>query len=699
MNRRGQAGERLPTPTVAGPARGALQRRSGAGHAGAGLTDAGAVMNRRHTDGEAAVEPGIAAGADAGFGPAQPPCQLRVGARDDPLEREADRVARQVMLAPAPLDAGASPIPMVRGGAPAGGAPAPAGMSEPPAGAAAIAGAIAGASAGASLAPAVRHDMERRFGHDFSRVRVHTDAAAQRSAAQLCAHAYTLGQSIVFGRGQYAPSSAAGLGLLAHELTHVVQQAGAPAGHGVLRRSERDPDEAAAALKEDQALAQRAAAALKSGKPDFAAHEVMWRLIKNYRLDLNFQLSGSRYDKAQQGVRVDMGAAPAGAKAAAATGVMVGGDDMLARVAKGEAAKVANEIAAQIGKVDTARGTVDYLFIMGADQPKTKNPFYGYAKKFFRTEFPGAILIEDVRDLSGINERINDGGKPVANLHIVSHAHPDGTLQFSLDRGDATPGQVQYSELTEANAAGALTQPKPDLLGFWTNVMIHGCNLGRNAAMLDEVKTTFGGQGRVMAPTHEQVYSASGEAMGGPFYEEPGKSALSDAQALKRIKAKPEYAFITDWTAMEGKLRRFTTSDKEIVYSGDFPEPGKEVAFLLAQPAGKKAQGFTFDSSVVEGEHTAFTYRSPDRFKQGDITITAVTPPSDADAIVQARAKVARPNAFAYRVSRPRQGFKLDVTVHIERTEWELYHAEMKKAGKGFNPSMGTPPWFGDTGY
>ncbi len=688
MNRRGRAGERAAASGAAGPHPGLLRRERGvdAGHAALDRrADPPPVMLRRRARDDIAIRPSSAAppGRD------RAPGQLSVGASDDPLEREADRIAQRVMAMPtAQVNASAAPTRIRRSAAQAFGAPAPDSVGQVLAG------------PGGALAPAVRHDMEQRFGHDFSRVRVHTDAAAQRSAAELGAHAYTLGRSIVFGRGQYAPASAAGARLLAHELTHVVQQAGAPARHGVIRRSERDPDEVAAALKEDQTLAERAAAALKSGKPDFVAHEVMWRLIKNYRLDLNFQLRGSRYDKAQQGVHVDMGAAQAGAKpAAATTGTIVGGDDMLARVAKGEAAKVAKEIAAQIGKVDTARGTVDYLFIMGADAPKTNNRFYYYAKKFFQSAFPGAILVEDVRDLSGINERINAGGKPVANLHIVSHAHPDGTLQFSLDRADPTPGQVQYSELTQANAEGTLAQPKPELLGWWTNVMIHGCNLGRNAALLDEVKTAFGGQGQVMAPTHEQVYTDRGEAMGGPFYEEPGKSTLSDAEALKRIKAKPEYAFIADWAAMESKLRRFTTSDKEIVYSSQFPEPGKELAFLLAQPEGKKAQGFTFAGSEMEGENTAFTYRSPDRFKQGDITINAVTPPTDAAAIAQARAKVARPDAFAYRVTRAREGFKFTVTVHSERTEWELYHAEMQKRGKGFNPSMGTPPWFGNTRY
>ena len=66
--------------------------------------------------------------------------------------------------------------------------------------------------------------MESRFGHDFSQVRIHSDHSAAESAEALDAGAYTLGNSIVFGHGQYAPRRAQGERLLAHELAHVVQQ-------------------------------------------------------------------------------------------------------------------------------------------------------------------------------------------------------------------------------------------------------------------------------------------------------------------------------------------------------------------------------------------------------------------------------------------------------------------------------------------
>lgn len=79
-------------------------------------------------------------------------------------------------------------------------------------------------SPGRPLDSDARSFMEARFGHDFSRVRVHTDGRAAESARNLNSLAYTLGQHVVFNTGQYSPTTNRGRVLLAHELTHVLQQ-------------------------------------------------------------------------------------------------------------------------------------------------------------------------------------------------------------------------------------------------------------------------------------------------------------------------------------------------------------------------------------------------------------------------------------------------------------------------------------------
>jgi hypothetical protein len=77
---------------------------------------------------------------------------------------------------------------------------------------------------GEPLDAETRRFMEGRFGHDFSNVRVHRGNCAEASARAVDAHAYTVGKDIVFGAGAFSPNTVAGRYLLAHELTHVLQQ-------------------------------------------------------------------------------------------------------------------------------------------------------------------------------------------------------------------------------------------------------------------------------------------------------------------------------------------------------------------------------------------------------------------------------------------------------------------------------------------
>jgi hypothetical protein len=84
-------------------------------------------------------------------------------------------------------------------------------------------------SPGQPLDSETRAFMEPHFDHDFSQVRVHTDAKASESAQTVDALAYTVGRDVVFASGQYTPDTQMGRGLLAHELTHVLQAGNAPA--------------------------------------------------------------------------------------------------------------------------------------------------------------------------------------------------------------------------------------------------------------------------------------------------------------------------------------------------------------------------------------------------------------------------------------------------------------------------------------
>lgn len=158
--------------------------------------------------------------------------KLTIGASHDPLEREADHVAEQVMAVPINSGIDAAPpriqhFPRQSG---YGLATAPASVDR------------VLASSGRPLEPAVRQDMESRFGYEFSQVRVHTGSAAEQSAREVNAHAYTAGNNIVFGTGQYSLNTFVGRKLLVHELTHVVQQKQAPGQltNNILQRDEEE---------------------------------------------------------------------------------------------------------------------------------------------------------------------------------------------------------------------------------------------------------------------------------------------------------------------------------------------------------------------------------------------------------------------------------------------------------------------------
>jgi hypothetical protein len=96
-------------------------------------------------------------------------------------------------------------------------------------------------SLGQPLDKVTRDFMEPRFGYDFSRVQVHAGAKAAESAKSVNALAYTVGKDVVFGQGRYQPETNSGLRLLAHELTHVVQQGGSTAPmQGNMKASDKE---------------------------------------------------------------------------------------------------------------------------------------------------------------------------------------------------------------------------------------------------------------------------------------------------------------------------------------------------------------------------------------------------------------------------------------------------------------------------
>lgn len=187
------------------------------------------LVNRPSPPIPAAVAP-VAVPTVVQNSPTHAQCQsLRVSPPGDAAEVEAQQVARQIVSMPASLPAARpgtlrSPPALARAAAPATkaarpAAPAPQAVST---------------GGGEALPEALRQDMESRFRADFSRIRIHRDARAAQASRALNAHAFTVGHHIHFAAGAWQPGSAAGRELIAHELTHTIQQGAATQ----IRRSE-----------------------------------------------------------------------------------------------------------------------------------------------------------------------------------------------------------------------------------------------------------------------------------------------------------------------------------------------------------------------------------------------------------------------------------------------------------------------------
>ena len=144
-------------------------------------------------------------------------------------------------------------------------------------------------SGGRSLSKSERSFFEPRFGYDFSNVQLHTNAAANESAKDINALAYTSGNNIVFGANQYQPETANGKRLMAHELTHVVQQNSGSINRKIIQRLDDASFEASAGVDQGKTNGTMTADAIAG---------------QSYNVDCGFQNYGVTFSfpKAYKGI-------------------------------------------------------------------------------------------------------------------------------------------------------------------------------------------------------------------------------------------------------------------------------------------------------------------------------------------------------------------------------------------------------------
>ncbi len=132
---------------------------------------------------------------------------------------------------------------------------------------------------GQSLPQSERNFFEPRFGTDFSQVRIHAGSQAAETASAINARAFTLGRDVVFGAGQYQPSTFEGRRLFAHELTHVMQQSEMPSAQIWVPTASRPDDQRIRTLRitktpDLQRQAYRDCTPARTGRPDLAQADI-----------------------------------------------------------------------------------------------------------------------------------------------------------------------------------------------------------------------------------------------------------------------------------------------------------------------------------------------------------------------------------------------------------------------------------------
>ena len=247
--------------------------------------------------------------------------KLAVGRVDDPLEREADRVADLVTQTPAPEVSAAAPSPRLsrkchacdeaeaRSVQPKASDRPNAVEREAPA----IVHDVL-RQPGQRLDRAAREALESRFGRSLGDIRIHADSAAADSARAVGALAYTVGRHVVFGTAQYAPTTPSGRRLLAHELVHTFQQGGA-----ALRRQAAEPADKDVDREKILAAAGRSQNPLQS-----RAWEVVWRMLTRYFPEYAPLIAGVGYEEGEPAVRVAVEKTKSGGEQVRSATVIVG---------------------------------------------------------------------------------------------------------------------------------------------------------------------------------------------------------------------------------------------------------------------------------------------------------------------------------------------------------------------------------------
>jgi len=280
-------------------------------------------------------------------------------------------------------------------------------------------------SSGQPLDPGTRAVMSSHFGYDFGSVRVHTDQRAAEAAQSVNALAFTVGRDVVFATGQYAPHTQAGQKLLAHELTHVVQQS--QQNTGALQRQPSPIDANAQAII---AAAADNAVAMATRAPD-----VVQRIINQYFPTEAAKVSSIVYNQATVGLSTTYAGT-----GAAQTGIITVGDQFVTGTTRSGISRRVAQVGHEIEHVDQHRAG------MGGANRSDEREFLAFYHEALFVEKPGTGRMQHATRVGLI-----DGA--LGYYYCLSAA-----LQTQYD---SNKQELLTRRATEASAGGNTPTPAP----------------------------------------------------------------------------------------------------------------------------------------------------------------------------------------------------------------------------------------------
>lgn len=347
---------------------------------------------------------------------------------------------------------------------------------------------------GRPLDAETRDALEPRFGFDFSQIRTHTDSEARRSAAALHARAFTTGNDIVFAAAQPSPW------LLAHEIAHVSQQRGATTRS--VAGMAGDAHERHADAVADIITRGGSATTLLRQAPSWPP-----------------ALQRAPEDEANSPTQLRL--PPKG----------INPDIDLPRSLMEEA------------KLSAAMSRKVITFILGPDTDK----FYKSAHEYWRQPGRTDVLVTKLRTLTDVLSYLQKhpprNERSWGQVNLVTHANEEGGMGIKISAG--SQNNVSPEELEEKINAGAIPKVDGGVVDSHTDINVHGCAIGRNPKMLEELSQAFsGGKSDVYAPKDLQGYEFSGRGKSEKTQEflveywstgAPARQARSRAQLVQDL--------------------------------------------------------------------------------------------------------------------------------------------------------------------